>query len=71
MAACVQCELELPRGTTSQPKTRNYHLKSLEPMLGRETMVEQHTIVVILSDFDGELPSCEEEGSYLVFVVVK
>lgn len=40
-------------------------------MLGRETMVEQHTIVVILSDFDGELPSCEEEGSYLVFGVVK
>lgn len=33
-------------------------------------MVEQHTIVVILSDFEGELPSCEEEGSYLVFVMV-
>lgn len=65
----VHGDLELPRGTTSQPQTRNYYLKSLDPILDRETMVEQHTIVVILSDFDKKLPSCEEEGSYLVFVV--
>lgn len=40
-------------------------------MVGGKKMVEQHTIVVILSDFDEELPSCEEEGSYLVSVMVK
>lgn len=34
-------------------------------------MVGQHTIVVILPGFDEELPSHEEEGSYLVFVVMK
>lgn len=44
-------------------------LKASTPEAGRETMVGQHTIVVILSDFDVELPSCEEEGSYLMFVV--
>lgn len=58
-------------GRRHSPRPANSHFESLDPILGRETMVERHTIVVILSDFDGELPSCEEEGSYLVFVVVK
>lgn len=40
-------------------------------MVGSETLGEQHTIVVILSDFDEELPSCKEEGSYLVSVMIK